>query len=158
MRPQIEAFQNIQRFDHGGALAPEAGLINLVSAIVGGDRLFRLQLECRHVFISHQAVVGLHEGVDAVRDFAAIEEIADGVDGGHSAGPAASAFFSAAAMDRSVLARLGWRKISPGIGTWPFGMKVFFESGHRSKKRRERAMDPARISSMARPSASSMAG
>ena len=41
-----------------------------------------MQLERGHVLVAQQAAVGLHEGIDAMRDFAAIEEIAHCVDRG----------------------------------------------------------------------------
>ena len=59
MRAQIVAFQDVQRLQHGRTLAPESRLVNLVAAIVGRDRLFGLQLECGHVLVAQQAVVGL---------------------------------------------------------------------------------------------------
>src|ERR1700730_7576625 len=33
-RSQIEAFQNVQRLEHCGSLAPEAGLVDFVPAII----------------------------------------------------------------------------------------------------------------------------
>jgi hypothetical protein len=72
--------------------------------------------------------------------------------------PAARAFFSASAMERSVRARSGWRKISPGWVTRPCGRKTCAEVGHSSNHRRLRSIAPERISSSGTPSASSMAG
>jgi len=51
----------------------------------GGDWFFHLQLECRHVFTAHETAVGLHKGIDLMRDFAAIEIIAHRVDRSHAA-------------------------------------------------------------------------
>ena len=84
-RPQIEALDNIQRFDHGRSLRVETWFVNLVAAILGRDRLFGLELECGHIFVSQQAIVGAHKRVDAMRYFTAIEVVAYGVDGGGAA-------------------------------------------------------------------------
>ena len=78
----IVAFHDVQDFEHRGTLAPEAGLVNGVAVEGGGDGLLGLKLEGGHVFIAQQSAVGLAEGVDLAGDFAAIEIVADGVDGG----------------------------------------------------------------------------
>ena len=82
----IETLQDIQRFQHGRALAPEAGLVNRVAAILRGGGFLQLQVERRHVFVSQQPSVGFAERVDLMGDFAAVEVIAHGVDGGLAVG------------------------------------------------------------------------
>ena len=92
-RSEIVSLQNIQRLNHGRPLAPETGLVDLVALEIRGDGFFRLQMECRHVFVPQKSIVGTHEGVDAVRDIAAIEEVPHGVDGYNSAGAACESLF-----------------------------------------------------------------
>ena len=77
----VVAFQNVEGFEHAGSLAPEARLVDGVALEGGGDGVFRFDVEGGHVFVADQAAVRFGEGVDAVGDLAAVEEIAHGVDG-----------------------------------------------------------------------------
>ena len=61
-------------------------------------------------------------------------------------------------MARSVRARSGWRKMSPGCGARPLGRKVRLRVGHGSRYFTLLTMALTRISSIGKPSASSMAG
>jgi len=74
-------------------------------------------------------------------------------------GPAAIAALSASTRRRSVRARSGWRKSSPGSGGRPsWGRKTALEKGQPSRRSRSLAMVRTSCSSMGYPSARSMAG
>ncbi len=106
-RSEIDAVQHVQRFDHRRPLAPEAGLVNTRAVELGRNGLLRRQPEFRHIFVAQQPLVRAAELIDLLRDLAAVEIIAYGVDRGCARFPAASAFFSASTMPRIERARSG---------------------------------------------------
>ncbi len=75
---QIEAFQNVQGFDHDWTLGPEAGLIDLVAAIGPHFRLVDFGVIVGEIAIGNESVVLFGERRDAARDIAFIEKIANG--------------------------------------------------------------------------------
>ena len=75
-RLQIEAFENVQHLQRGDALAVRRQLVDIVAAIVRRDRIDPGGGVLFEIDFAQIAAVGLHEGIDLVRDLAFVEGVA----------------------------------------------------------------------------------
>ena len=79
-RREVEAGQQRELLEHHRALPPRAGLADGVAVVVERDRRLERRLPARHVVAAQQPVLGREEAVDRLRDPAAVEGVAGGVD------------------------------------------------------------------------------
>ena len=75
-RAQVESLEDVQHLQRGDALAVGREFINVVPAIISGNRLDPRRGMVLEIGLAEPAAVGAHEAVNLVRDLAAIKGIA----------------------------------------------------------------------------------
>ena len=75
-RFEVVPFQDVQRDQFGRPLAGGRILVNLVTAIVDGDRRLDLRGVIGKILVAEQSAVGLGEGREFARDVAFVKAVA----------------------------------------------------------------------------------
>ena len=155
-RREVEAGQQRELLEHHRALSPRAGLADRVAVVVERDRRLERRLPARHVVAAQQPVLGREEVVDRLRDPAAVEGVAGGVDARLARVSPGARQPPEALGQRAVAeqpARLGDRQVDVGRAR-PLAAQQLLDAADRRHDPRHHGIAVARVGDRRRSSTS----
>ena len=131
-RLEVEAFEDVEDLQGRDALGVAGEFVHVVAAITGRDRVHPFGMVRGEIGLAQIAAVGLHEGVDLVRDLAVVETVAalfgDDVERMREAGILEYVTLAGRAVGAGEMVRLGPRAgqaLERGEGCGPSNTRWF---------------------------------